>query len=110
MPCNFFMPRADGLKVIIARNWRSSAISNRADWDLDNFRGGSAPVLFFALSVRAAPCLDDRLVEKIRQIVSVDIGAENHVPAAAAVATVRAATRHEFFAAETDAAGAAVAA
>jgi hypothetical protein len=34
----------------------------------------------------------------------VDIGAENHVPAAATVAAIRAATRHEFFAAETDAA------
>ena len=76
------------VKVIIARNRRSSAINHRAYGNLDPFRDGSAPVLLFALPVPAASGLDDRLIEKIRKIIGVDIGVENHVPAAAAVQQV----------------------
>src|SRR5205085_117827 len=52
--------------------------------------------------------LDDWLVKKIRKIVRVNIGAQDHVAAAAAIAAIRAAPRHKFLAPETDAAPPAV--
>src|SRR6476659_5394769 len=53
------------------------------------------------LPVRAVLCLDDRLVEKIREIIDVNIRAENHVAAAAAIAAIGSAFRHEFLAPKT---------
>jgi hypothetical protein len=60
-------------------------------------------VFFLPLPVRATFGLDDRLVEKIRKVIGMDVGAENDISAAATVAPVRTASRHEFLAPETDA-------
>ena len=60
-------------------------------------------MLLLPLPVRATLGLDDRLVEKIGEIVGVDVGAQNDVAAAAAIAAIRAAARHELLAPKTDA-------
>ena len=65
-------------------------------------------MLLLPLPVRAALGLDDRLVEKIRKVIGMDIGAENDVSAAAAVTPIGATARHEFLATETDAAAPAI--
>jgi len=78
-------------------------VNNRADRDLDHFRQSGTPVLFLPLSVHTALRLDDRLVKKIRKIIGVDIGPEDHIPAAPAIAAIRAAARDKFFAPKTDA-------
>jgi hypothetical protein len=59
--------------------------------------------------VLAALGFDDRLVEKAREVVLVLVGDHDDVAAAPAVAAVGAALRDELFAAEADAAPAAVA-
>src|ERR1044071_622555 len=91
------------LQVIIARDWRGRAINHCPDRHFNYFRPGCAAVLLLTLAVSAAPGLDDRLVEKIRQIIGVGIGAENHIPAAATIAAIRAPSWNEFFAPKTDA-------
>src|SRR6266446_6434160 len=83
-------------------------IHNRADGHFHYFRDGSASVLLLPLSVCATLGLDNRFIKKVRKIIGVNIGAENHIPATAAVAPIRAAARDEFFASKTDATAPAV--
>ena len=64
---------------------------------------------FLTLTVPAGFRFDDRLVKKTREIVHMSICPKNNVAAAAAIAAVRSAFRHKFFAPKTDAAAPAVA-
>ena len=84
-------------------------VNNRADRNFDHFGDGGAPVLLLSLPVRPTLGLDDRLVEKIRKVVGMDIGPENDVSTTATVAAVGPPARHEFLAPETDAAAPAIA-
>ena len=63
---------------------------------------------FLALAVNTALGLDDRLVEQVRQIVGVNVSAQNNIPSTPAIAAVGAAFRDKFFASKTDAAATAV--
>ena len=53
-------------------------------------------------SVPTAFRLDERLVEKIREIIGVAVGAQNYVATATAIAAVGSALRNEFLAPKTD--------
>jgi hypothetical protein len=48
-------------------------------------------------------CSNDRLVEKISEIIDVPVGSQDNVAAASAIATVGPALRYKFLAPETDA-------
>ena len=48
-------------------------------------------------------CSNDRLIEKIGEIIDVPISSQDNVPAASAVATVRPTSRYKFFSPKTDA-------
>jgi hypothetical protein len=100
--------RRDNFSELVSRARRSRAIHNRPDGNLDYFRDGGASVFLLPLPVCAAPGLDDRLVEKIRKIIGVDIRTENDISTATAIAPVRSAAWYEFFATEADAAPPAV--
>ena len=66
-------------------------------------------VLARAAAVAAAPRVEDRLRAEGREIAQIGVGDEDDVAAAAAVAPVRPALRHELLAAEAEAAVAAAA-
>ena len=57
----------------------------------------------FPHAVPARFRLDDRLVEQIRQIIGMHVGAQDHIAAAAAIAAIGPAARDKFLAPETDA-------
>jgi Asp/Glu/hydantoin racemase len=57
---------------------------------------------FLSHSVSAVLCFDDRLVEKVREIIDVPICAENHLAAAPAVTTVGSTFRHKFLPPKAD--------
>jgi len=75
--------------------------NNGADGDFHDLVRRGAPVHFFPHPVSAAFCFDDRLVEKIGEIVGVSIRVKNHVTAASAVSAVRPAFRYELLPPET---------
>ena len=100
--------RRDNFSKLVPLDRSFCTIHDSPDGNLDHFRDGGASMFFLPLPVRAALGLDDRLVEKIRQIVGMDVGPQDHIAAAPAVAAVRATARHEFFAPKTDAAPSAV--
>jgi hypothetical protein len=52
--------------------------------------------------VTAAFRLNDRFVEKVREIIDVPIRAENHIAAAPAVTTVGSTFRHKFLPPKAD--------
>ena len=64
---------------------------------------------FLSHSVATAFRLDDRLVKKVREIIDVPVGEQNHVAAASAIAAIRSTFRHIFLAPEADAAAPAAA-
>src|SRR5258708_32583936 len=78
-------------------------------WHLYHLGHRATAVHLLPLPMPAVLGLDDGLVKKIRKIVDVNVRAKNHVAAAAAIAAIRPAFRHEFFPAKTDAAASAVA-
>ncbi len=59
-------------------------------------------------AVAAVFRFDDRLVEKIREIINMSIRAKNHIATAPAVTAIRSALRHKFLAPKTDATAAAL--
>jgi hypothetical protein len=48
-------------------------------------------------------CSNDRLVEKIREIINMLVGSQDNVTPASAIATVRSTSRYKFFSPKTDA-------
>jgi hypothetical protein len=68
-----------------------------------DLRDRAFPVHLLPLPVLTVFCLDDRLVEKVREIIDVNIGVQNHVAAAAAVSTIGSTFRHKFLAAKANA-------
>lgn len=81
--------------------------NNCSNRNFDDLVERRASVHLLPHSVAAGLCFDDRLVEKIREIVRVAIGAKDHVPAAAAITAVRPAFRDKFLPSKADAAAAA---
>jgi len=59
-------------------------------------------VHFLSHSVTATFRLDDRFVEKVREVIDVPICAENHIAAAPAVTTVGSTFRHKFLPPKAD--------
>ena len=76
-------------------------VNDRSHRHLHHFRSCTAAMFFLPLPVRSALRLDDRLIEQSGKIIGMDIGPENHVAAAAAVATIRSALRDKFLPPET---------
>src|SRR5450755_4034904 len=68
---------------------------------LDDFRWRAAAVHLLPLSMAAGFRLHDRLVEKGREIIRVQVGTQNHVAAFATISAVRSATRDKLFPAKT---------
>ena len=76
-------------------------VNDSPEWHFHNFVGTCAACHFLPHAVPAVFRLDDRLVEKVREIIDVNIGAKNHVAASATVAAIRSAFRHKFLPAKT---------
>src|SRR5215467_6069108 len=80
-----------------------AAPNDRPHRNLRNFVRPCTPAHFLPHSMAAVLRLDDRLVEKIRQIIDVPVRTQDHVPATAAIAAIRPAFRHEFLPSKTGA-------
>ncbi len=83
-------------------------INNRSHRHFHHLRQRAAAVHLLPLPVSALFRLDDRLVEKVGEIVGVNVGAKNDVAAATAITAIGTAARHELLAAKTHAAASAV--
>src|SRR5215467_1600528 len=70
--------------------------NNRPHRNLRNFVRPCTPAHFLPHAMAAVLRLDDRLVEKIRQIIDVPVRTQDHVTATAAIAAIGPAFRHEF--------------
>src|SRR6266566_4764306 len=73
-----------------------------ANWNLHNLVRARASRHLFSHSVPAVPCLNDRLVKKIREIINMPVRLQNHVAAASAISAVGPAFRHKFLPPKTD--------
>jgi hypothetical protein len=78
-------------------------INNRPRRHVDDLVGPGAARHFLPLPVLSALCSNNRLVEKIDEIINVVVGSQNNVTTASAIATVRSTSRYKFFSPKTDA-------
>src|SRR5205814_753001 len=97
------------LRIVIIRLLARQPIDDRPDWHRQHLVRRALAEALLAATALAIFRFDHWLVKKGREIVRVNVGAQNHRAAAAAIAAIRAALRHERFAAKARAAVAAVA-
>src|SRR5205823_336287 len=94
-PCgDYFMGRLHFAQE--HRHGLLAAPNDRPHRNLYDFVRPCTPAHFFPHSMAAVLRLDDRLVEKIRQIIYMPVRTQDHVTASAAIAAIGAAFRYEF--------------
>jgi hypothetical protein len=76
---------------------------NRPHGNFDDFVCPRTAGHFLPLPVASTLCFNDRLVEKIGEIIDVLVGSQDNVAAASAIATIWPAFGHKFFSPKTDA-------